>query len=112
MQNEIAKPTHITKGNVFDDLGFSAEQSAILKFKSELYVAIMKHARKYSPKELEIIFAESQPRVSELLNGKIANKSVDKLLHYAGRLGIEPKSRFLQTNKEVVRHELAAAGMR
>jgi len=48
MQNEIAKPTHITKGNVFDDLGFSAEQSAILKFKSELYVAIMKHARKYS----------------------------------------------------------------
>jgi predicted XRE-type DNA-binding protein len=33
--------------------------------------------------------------VSELLNGKIANKSVDKLLYYAGRLGIEAKARFL-----------------
>src|SRR2546430_2755460 len=29
---------------------------------------------------------EPQPRVSELLNGKIANKSVGKLLSYAGRL--------------------------
>jgi hypothetical protein len=47
--------------------------------------------------------------VSELLNGKIANKSVDKLLYYAGRLGIEAKARFPQTNKQVVQRELAVA---
>lgn len=47
--------------------------------------------------------------MSELLNGKIANKRVDKLLYYAGRLGIEAKARFPQTNKRVVRRELAAA---
>jgi hypothetical protein len=47
--------------------------------------------------------------VSELLNGKIANKSVDKLLHYAGRLGIEAKTKFAQTRKEVVERELAIA---
>jgi predicted XRE-type DNA-binding protein len=58
---------------------------------------------------LEIILAEPQPRVSELLNGKIANKSVDKLLEYAGRLGIEPKAKFPQTHKEVVQRELIAA---
>ena len=52
---------------------------------------------------------EPQPRVSELLNGKIANKSVDKLLQYAGRLGIEAKSRFPQTNKDVIRKELTIA---
>jgi len=112
MRNEATKPTHITHGNVFDDLGFTPEEAAILKFKSELYSAIIKHARKYSQKELQTIFGEPQPRVSELLNGKIANKSVDKLLEYAGRLGIEPKAKFPQTHKEVVQRELAAAGVR
>jgi hypothetical protein len=48
--------------------------------------------------------------VSELLNGKIANKSVDKLLQYTGRLGSEAKTKFAQTRKEVVEKELAAAG--
>jgi predicted XRE-type DNA-binding protein len=104
-----SKPTHVTRGNVLDDLGFSPEQATIFKFKADLYQAILKHARKYSQKQLQVILAEPQPRVSELLNGKIANKSVDKLLYYAGRLGIEAKARFPQTRRPVVRRELAAA---
>jgi predicted XRE-type DNA-binding protein len=104
-----SKPTHVTRGNVLDDLGFSPEQATILKFKADLYQAILKHARRYSQKQLQAILSEPQPRVSELLNGKIANKSVDKLLFYAGRLGIEAKARFPQTNRQVVRRELAAA---
>jgi predicted XRE-type DNA-binding protein len=103
------KPTHVTRGNVLDDLGFSSEQATVLKFKAELYQAVLKHARKYSQKQLQVILAEPQPRVSELLSGKIANKSVDKLLYYAGRLGIEAKAKFLLSNKQVVRRELAAA---
>jgi len=102
-----SKPTHVTRGNVLDDLGFSPEQATVLKFKADLYQAIRKHARRYSQKQLQLILAEPQPRVSELLNGKIANKSVDKLLYYAGRLGIEAKARFPRTNKRVVRRELA-----
>jgi predicted XRE-type DNA-binding protein len=103
------KPTHITRENVLDDLGFSPQQATALKFKAGLYQAILKYARKYSQKQLQVILGEPQPRVSELLNGKIANKSVDKLLYYAGRLGIEAKARFPQTNKQVVQRELAAA---
>ncbi|MGA9392287.1 MAG: XRE family transcriptional regulator [Candidatus Sulfotelmatobacter sp.] len=103
------KPAHVTRGNVLDDLGFSPEQATALKFKADLYQAILKHARKYSSKQLQAILAEPQPRVSELLNGKIASKSVDKLLYYAGRLGIEAKATFPQNNKKVVRRELAAA---
>src|ERR1700680_1406061 len=97
-----SRPTHVTRGNVLDDLGFSPEQATALKFKAELYQAILKYSQKYSQKELRVILGESQPRVSELLNGKIANKSVDKLLYYAGRLGIEAKAKFSQTHKEVV----------
>jgi predicted XRE-type DNA-binding protein len=109
MKKAANKPAHITHGNVLDHLGFSPEHATALKFKAELYQAILKFAKKYSQKDLQIILAEPQPRVSELLNGKIANKSVDKLLHYAGRLGIEAKAKFTQAHKEVVEKELALA---
>jgi predicted XRE-type DNA-binding protein len=109
MKRATHKPTHVTRGNVLDDLGFSPEQATALKFKAGLYQAILKVARKYSQKELQRILGEPQPRVSELLNGKIANKSVDKLLYYAGRLGIEAKAKFAHTHKEVIEKELALA---
>lgn len=55
---ERNKPTHVTRGNALDDLGFSPEQAAILKFKADLYQAVLKHARKYSQKQLQVILAE------------------------------------------------------
>jgi len=93
-----------------DELGFAPENATAVKFKAALYRAILKYARKYSQKDLEVILAEPQPRVSELLNGKIANKSVDKLLYYAGRLGIEAKATFAQSRRDLVEKELALAG--
>jgi predicted XRE-type DNA-binding protein len=109
MKRAANKRPFVSRGNVLDDLGFSPEQATALKFKAELYRAILKCARKYSPKQLQIILKEPQPRVSELLNGKIANKSVDKLLHYAGRLGIEAKATFTRTRREAIERELAVA---
>lgn len=94
---------------MLDDLGFSPELATALKFKAELYQAILKYSEKYSQKELQAILGEPQPRVRELLNGKIANKSADKLLYHAGRLGIEAKAKFAQTHKEVVEKELVMA---
>ena len=109
MRSAGNKATHVTRGNVLDDLGFSPERATALKFKAELYRAILKVAEKYTQRELQNILGEPQPRVSELLNGKIANKSVDKLLSYAGRLGIEAKVKFAQANRVVVEKELALA---
>lgn len=109
MKSRANKPRYVTRGNVIDDLGFSPENATALKFKAELYRAVLKYASKYSQKDLQVILGEPQPRVSELLNGKIANKSVDKLLYYAGRLGIEAKATFAQSRKDVVEKELAMA---
>lgn len=92
-----------------DDLGFSPEHATALKFRAKLYQAILKIGEKYSQKEPQTILGEPQPRVSTLLSGKIANKSVDKLLCYAGRLGIEAKAKFAQTHKERVERDLALA---
>jgi len=111
MKKTANRPAHLTRGNVLEDLGFSPRQTTALKFKAQLYQAILKYARNYSRKQLQIILGEPQPRVSELLSGKIANKSVDKLLHHAARLGIEAQSQFTQTRKELVEKELALAGI-
>ncbi len=110
MKNGANQPSHVTRGNVLNDLGFSPAEATALKFKAALYQAILKCAKQYSQKQLQIILSEPQPRVSELLNGKIAHKTVDKLLHYAGRLGIEAKTQFRQTRRELVERDVASAG--
>src|SRR5260370_8464381 len=91
MKSAANKPRHVTRGNVLDELGFSPEQATALKFKAELYQAILKYAQKYSQKDLQVILGKPHPLVTELLNGKIANKTADKLLHHAPRLPLEPK---------------------
>jgi hypothetical protein len=40
-----------------------------------------------------------------LLNRKIAGKSVDKLLHYVGRLGIQTEAKFRQISRPEVDSE-------
>ena len=107
MKSAGSKPVHVTRGNVLDDLGFSPQQATALKFKAALYQAILKVAGRYTQKELQTILGEPQPRVSELLKGKIANKSVDKLLSYAVRLGIEAKAKFTQPHRGAGERELA-----
>src|SRR5579875_1028962 len=104
-----SKPTHETHGSVLDDLGFPSGLASVLKFKAELYQAILKVAKRHSQKKLQRILGEPQPRVRELLNGKIANKSVEKLLYYAGRLGIEARAKLAQTHEDIVEKGLAIA---
>ena len=84
------EPTHITYGSVLDDLGFSPEKAAILKMKAEMLRALLRVAKGYTPKDLESVLDEPQPRISEFLHGKISSVSVEKLATYAFRLGGRP----------------------
>jgi predicted XRE-type DNA-binding protein len=97
-----------TKGDVFDAI-FPPEEALAVKFKADLYDAILAVATRYTSRQLQIILHEPQPRVSELLNGKLGSKSIEKLLEYAQRLGIEYKGTFAQTRKEVPKHSLELA---
>ncbi len=82
------QPTHVTSGNVLEDLGFTPEQTAALKFKAELYRAFLRVARKYPQGELQTTLGKSGLKVGKLLNGKIADISVGKLHHCCLRLGV------------------------
>ncbi len=76
--------------SVFHDLGFSEEESASLTLKADLYGKILEiiEKQKIKPRELEKALDVPQPRVSELLNGKISTLSIEKLISYLEKLGV------------------------
>jgi len=78
--------------NVFDDLGFSPEEAAALAMKSELQSKIIRYAKRYSQAQLQQMLKEpQQPRVSDLLRGKIAKFSLETLVNYAVALNMRPE---------------------
>jgi predicted XRE-type DNA-binding protein len=87
------KPTHVVKGNIFDALGFSASEASALKIKAEILSAILEHIRAegYAQAQLIDILDEYQPSVSNLLRGRSAQVSIEKLLRYADRLHLETR---------------------
>jgi len=82
------RPSHITKEDVFDDLGLSRSEASALKVKATLLDAILGEigTRGYTQRELVEILDEYQPSVSNLVRGKIAKVSLEKLLTYSDRL--------------------------
>jgi predicted XRE-type DNA-binding protein len=60
-----------------------------LKLKADLHQDILKliKRKRFTPRQLEKLFDIPQPRVSELLRGKLSLLSVSKLLYYAHLLG-------------------------
>jgi predicted XRE-type DNA-binding protein len=94
------KPAHVVKGNVFDALGFSASEASALKVKAEILSAILEHIRAqgYTQTQLVSLLDEHQPSVSNLLKGRIAQVSIEKLLRYADRLQLETSIVVRSTN--------------
>jgi predicted XRE-type DNA-binding protein len=84
-------PTQNVKGNIFDALGLSASEASALKVKAEILSAILEHIRKegHTQAQLVSLLDEYQPSVSNLLKGRIAQISIEKLLRYADRLQLE-----------------------
>jgi predicted XRE-type DNA-binding protein len=85
------KPGHRTKGDIFDDLGFSAEEVLESKIKADIWQALIKHIEERALTQADLVVAlkAHQPDVSNLLNGKISNFSVTRLIQFAGRLNLQ-----------------------
>jgi predicted XRE-type DNA-binding protein len=84
----MTKPTHITRGDVLDDLGFSRSEASALKVKADIVEALLAEIRRrgFTQRQLVDILDEYQPNVSNLLNGRLNKVSIEKLLTYADRL--------------------------
>jgi predicted XRE-type DNA-binding protein len=79
-----------SSGNVFRDLGFSYEEAEHLEIRAGLMIKIEKtiKARRLKQAEAAKLMRVSQPRVSDLLRGRIDLFSTDTLIDMLARLGV------------------------
>jgi predicted XRE-type DNA-binding protein len=86
------KKIRIRRGssNVFRDLGFPSGEAAHLKVRSDLMIEVQKAISSRGIKQAEAarILGVSQPRISDLLRGRIDLFSTDTLIDMSARLGL------------------------
>jgi len=77
-------------GNVFRDLGFSREEAENLKIRTDLMIRLSKliQARRLTQAQAADLFGVTQPRVSDLVRGKIGRFSIDTLVAMLGHAGV------------------------
>src|SRR5574341_2518791 len=77
-------------GNVFRDLGFPSDEAEHLLVRSDLLIKVQKLSASRHLKQAEVakILRVTQPRVSDLLRGRIDLFSTDALIDMLARLGV------------------------
>ena len=80
-----------SSGNVFRDLGFSEEEAEHLVIRADLLIQIQKvvTARRLKQAQLAKLLQVSQPRISDLLRGRVHLFSIETLIDMLGRLGVQ-----------------------
>jgi predicted XRE-type DNA-binding protein len=78
-----------SSGNVFTDLGFGTEEAQNLKVRSDLMIELTKliEARGLTQAAAAKLLGVTQPRISDLVRGKIDRFSVDSLIEMLGHAG-------------------------
>jgi len=84
-----------SSGNVFADLGFNAEEAANLKLRSQLMIEVDNALieKKLTQQAAAEALGISQPRVSDLLRGKVDKFTIDSLVNILTKLGHEVRLR-------------------
>ena len=75
--------------NIFDDLGLSAEEAAVLKIKADLMIEIEKTmaAEKLNQTKAAQVFGIPRPRLNRMLKGDLDGVSIDKMVRMVDRTG-------------------------
>ena len=82
-----------SSGNVFRDLGFSTGEAEHLKIRAELMLRLQTLISTRGLKQAETarLLGVTQPRVSDLVRGRIDLFSTDALIDMLARFGIRAK---------------------
>lgn len=75
-------------GNVFLDIGFPQEKAENLLLRAQLMSRIRDIARAATQREAAKKFGVSQPRLNELMRGKIGKFSLDSLVNMLAHAGM------------------------
>jgi predicted XRE-type DNA-binding protein len=103
MEKAKARVTR-SSGNVFRDLGFGPEEAQHLLVRSELMLKIEKIVKDRGLTQAAAagIMGVSQPRVSDLLRGKIGLFSTDSLIDMLAKLGVTVRVAFVPSRSRRV----------
>jgi predicted XRE-type DNA-binding protein len=84
-----------TSKNVFRDLGFGTEDAENLRIRSALMIVLTEHIKRVgmTQKEAAENLHVTQPRVSDLMRGKIDVFSIDTLIAMLSRIGVKTSIR-------------------
>jgi predicted XRE-type DNA-binding protein len=76
-------------GNVFSDLGFGEDEAENLKIRADLMIELTNliEAQGLTQSAAAELLGVTQPRVSDLMRGKIDRFSVDTLIEMLGHAG-------------------------
>ena len=79
-----------SSGTVFRDLGFSKPEAENLKIRTDLMIRLSKviEGRRLTQAQAAALFGVTQPRISDLVRGKIDRFSIDTLVAMLGHAGI------------------------
>ena len=82
-------------GNVFRDLGFGAKEAESLRLRAELMVEVSRliQTRKLTQRSAASLLGVTQPRISDLIRGKIDLFSIDTLVNMLARAGMRVQLR-------------------
>lgn len=85
------KPFTTSSGDIFQDLGFSEEEAAALTLKSLLF-GTLQTALMFTPgtqTEIAMRLGIPQPKVSDILKGKMAGFSIERIANLLLKLDYE-----------------------
>jgi len=87
-----------SSGNVFEDLGFSREEAEHLRIRSLLMATIVKviKVRGLTQAAAAKLFGVSQPRVSDVVRGRIDLFSIDTLVDMLAKAEVHVEIRIPQ----------------
>lgn len=76
-------------GNVFSDLGFGEDEAENLKIRADLMIELTQliEAQGLTQTAAAELLGVTQPRISDLMRGKIDRFSVDSLIEMLGHAG-------------------------
>ena len=79
--------------NVFSDLGFGREEADNLLLRAQLMSHIRDAARDITQQQAAALFRVSQPRLNDVLRGRIERFSLDALVNMLGHAGMRVELR-------------------
>ena len=88
-------------GNVFRDLGFAPDEAEHLRIRSDLLIQLQRAITAQGLKQAEAakVLGVTQPRVSDLMRGRLDLFSGDTLIDLLARLGIRVRLAFTTSKR-------------